>query len=56
MELTNGFIERIRIGIHEEPHPKVRVVMDFKPGRDYTVEQLFYKKENYYTLMVKPRK
>ncbi|MDZ7695623.1 MAG: AMIN domain-containing protein [Deltaproteobacteria bacterium] len=54
-ELENGYIERIRIGIHGEPQPKVRVVMDFKPGADYAVEQLFYKKENYYTLMVKPR-
>ncbi len=54
-EVENGYIERIRIGIHDEPKPKVRVVMDFTPGADYTVEQLFYKKENYYTLMVKPR-
>ena len=54
-ELENGYIERIRIGIHDEPQPKVRVVMDFKPGADYTVEQLFYEKENYYTFIIKPR-
>lgn len=55
-ELNSGHIERIRIGIHGQPQSKVRVVMDFRPGRDYTIEQLFYKKENYYTLMVSARK
>lgn len=54
-ELKKGHIERIRIGIHDGPQSKVRVVMDFKPGQDYTIEQLFYKKENYYALMVKAR-
>lgn len=54
-ELKSGHIERIRIGIHGQSRSKVRVVMDFRPGQDYTIEQLFYKKENYYTLMVRAR-
>jgi hypothetical protein len=55
-ELKGGYIQRIRIGIHHKPRSKVRVVLDFRPGQDYAVEQVFYKKNNYYTLIVKPRK
>lgn len=55
-ELERGSVQRIRIGIHHEPQPKIRVVLDFRPGQDYSVEQVFYKKDNYYTLIIKPRK
>ena len=44
---TNGkFIKRIRIGIHEEPHPKTRVVFDLLPDKKIDFKQDFDRKKN----------
>ena len=52
IEVNNGFIERIRIGMHKWPKLKVRVVLDLVPGRDYTLERSLVDKENCYVLEV----
>ena len=39
-------VRNIRIGVHSEPSPKVRVVLDLQPGRKYTYTKDFVKQEN----------
>ncbi|MFZ3048075.1 MAG: AMIN domain-containing protein [Desulfatirhabdiaceae bacterium] len=55
IEINGKFIQRIRIGIHKEPARKTRVVLDLVPSRDYEVEQLFYQKDNTYSLKIQLR-
>ncbi len=43
-------VRKIRIGQHEFPQEKVRVVIELAPDQKYSVEQVFYKKTNRYTL------
>jgi len=50
--LANGkYIERIRTVIHQDPE-KVRVVLDLAANRDYDLQQVFYKKESLFVLIV----
>jgi SH3-like domain-containing protein len=53
---VNGrLIQKIRIGVHDDgADSKIRVVTDLRSDRDYEVEQVFFKKENIYTLTFKP--
>ncbi|MEZ4525423.1 MAG: SH3 domain-containing protein [Desulfobacterales bacterium] len=52
---VNGkLIRTIRLGIHKGSRPKVRVVVDLDPRKKYGVEQVFFKKDNLYTLIFKP--
>lgn len=53
IEVNGVYLKRIRLGIHEGPPSKLRVVLDMTPNRSYSVKQTFYKKENYYTLTLK---
>ena len=46
-------VRKIRIGYHQSPEEKVRVVIDLSPDKKYSVEQIFYKKTNLYTLTFK---
>lgn len=53
--VNGGLIQKIRVGVHEEgAESKIRVVTDLRSDRDYEVEQVFFKKENIYTLTFKP--
>lgn len=50
---TNGdFVRLIRVGIHDLPDNKVRAVMDLNPAYNYFIEQIFYKKDNIYTIEI----
>jgi hypothetical protein len=52
---VNGkLIRKIRIGIHKGPRPKVRVVVDLDPDKKYSVEQVFFKQSNRYSLTFRP--
>lgn len=53
MDVNGTYLKKIRVGIHEGPPSKLRVVLDMVPNRNYSVKQTFYKKENYYTLTLK---
>jgi len=55
IEVNNGIVEKIRIGIHKWPKSKVRVVLDLVPERNYEIDQIFLEKENYYVLVVKAK-
>jgi len=54
--VKTGVVKRVRVGVHKGSKPKVRVVLDLNAGQNYTVEQFFYEKENYYALMVNSAK
>ena len=49
---TNGqYIERIRTAKHHDPE-KVRVVLDLRPNRDYDLQQVFFRNDNLFVLIV----
>ncbi len=52
LSVKTGVVKRIRVGVHKGSKPKVRVVLDLNAGQNYSVEQFFFEKENYYALMV----
>ncbi|HKI48130.1 MAG TPA: SH3 domain-containing protein [Desulfobacteria bacterium] len=52
VQVNNGVVKRIRVGVHKGAKPKTRVVLDLSAGQNYAVEQFFFEKENYYALMV----
>ncbi|MDM8522906.1 SH3 domain-containing protein [Desulfococcaceae bacterium HSG8] len=55
IKVRGRFIRRIRVGIHKDTgDPKIRVVTDLASDQNYEVEQVFFKKENLYTLTFKP--
>lgn len=53
IEIGDGVIERIRIGIHKAPKPKIRFVLDLVSGPYYLVDQFFFKENNRYVVSVK---
>lgn len=53
---VNGkYVLQIRTGIHPPPEPKTRVVLDLVPEHDYEVEQLFFEKENRYSIIIREK-
>lgn len=54
IDIHGEFVQQIRIGVHKQGRPKIRVVMDLAPDQKYGVDQVFFKKENLYTLTFKP--
>ena len=53
-KVSGKFIQQIRIGIHKGNKPKIRVVLDLVPEKQYKVKQLFFKEDHVYTLIVGP--
>jgi hypothetical protein len=54
---VNGkFIQQIRTGIHPPPESKSRIVIDLAPQHDYEVEQLYYQKDNIYSMVIREKK
>jgi len=53
IEVNGRFIHQIRTAVHRGARPKVRVVLDFMPKKNYEVEQIFFKKEKLYILIVR---
>ncbi|MFH0812237.1 MAG: AMIN domain-containing protein [Pseudomonadota bacterium] len=50
---TNGdFIQCIRVGIHPSASSKVRVVLDLVPYQSYDIQQIFFRKDNTFVLIV----
>lgn len=53
---VNGkYVLQVRTGIHPPPEPKTRVVLDLAPNHDYEVEQLFYEKDNRYSMIIREK-
>jgi len=53
IKVNGRLIHQIRAAIHGGKSPKVRVVLDLVPGKNYEIEQVFYKKDNLYVITVK---
>jgi hypothetical protein len=53
IKVNGRLIQQIRTAVYQGKNPKVRVVLDLVPGKNYEVEQIFYKKENLYVITVK---
>jgi hypothetical protein len=53
IKVNGRLIQQIRTAVHPGENPKIRVVLDLVPGKNYDVEQIFYKKENLYVIIVK---
>lgn len=50
--VANGkYVERIRAANHKNPD-KVRVVLDLAPDKDYDLQQVFFKNDNLFVLIV----
>jgi hypothetical protein len=50
---TNGkLIKNIRVGVHASSAPKIRVVLDLNPDRDYDIQQQFFRKESIFIITV----
>jgi hypothetical protein len=53
--INGKYILQVRTGIHPPPEPKSRVVIDLVPDHDYEVEQLFYEKNNRYSMIIREK-
>jgi hypothetical protein len=52
---TDGtFVLLIRVGIYHPPDPKIRVVLDLSPKKNYTIEQIFFQKDTTFALIIRP--
>jgi len=53
--INGKYVLQVRTGIHPQPEPKSRVVIDLVPSHDYEVEQLFYEKDNRYSMIIREK-
>ena len=55
IDVNGKIIKRIRIGIHEDPEPRVRVVLDLvvREKNDYEVQPVSYNDADIYAIIVK---
>lgn len=51
IEANGKLVEKIRVAEHKEP-AKIRVVLDLTPGNDYDLQQVFFKEDNLFVLIV----
>jgi hypothetical protein len=50
--LANGnYVEQIRIVEHQDPE-KIQVVVDLYPDQDYDLQQVFFRKDNLFVLII----
>ncbi len=56
IKINCRLIQQIRTAVHRGKDPKVRVVVDLVPGKNYGVERIFYKKDNLYVIIVKEQR
>jgi len=55
LPINGKYVLQVRTGIHPPPDPKSRVVIDLAPNHDYEVEQLFYEKNNRYSMIIREK-
>ncbi len=53
IEVNGGIIQQINIEPSNTVESKVRIVLNLAPGNSYNVQPVFYKKNNYYALVIK---
>lgn len=54
VKANNTLVKGIRVGVHGQPAPKTRVVLDLEPGRKYTYSREFVKAENVLNVILVP--
>jgi len=52
IDVNNGMIEKIRIGLHQRPQSKVRVVLDLVPGRQYEIKDVSKERAGAFVLQI----
>lgn len=52
MTVGGKLVQRIRVGVHSEKSPKVRVVLDIAPNLKYEMKHFFSDKENRYVVVL----
>ncbi len=52
LETGGKYIKRVRAAIHKYP-AKIRVILDLEQGRDYDLQQVFFKHDNLFVITVK---
>jgi nitrous oxidase accessory protein NosD len=50
--INNSMIQTIRIGLHQRPQAKVRVVLDLAPGRRYEPKQVSLEGEDCFVMEI----
>ncbi|MCD6298965.1 MAG: hypothetical protein J7M30_17620 [Deltaproteobacteria bacterium] len=53
IKVNGRLVQQIRTAVYRGKNPKIKVVLDLVPGKNYEVEQIFYKKDNRYVIAVK---
>ncbi len=51
LQLNGKYVSRIRVAKHKNPD-KIRVVLDLVPNRNYDLQQVFFKEENLFMIVV----
>lgn len=54
IQVEDGVLNQIRMGYHNKPKPKLRSVLDLVGGPNYTVDHVFFEKDNHYVIYIKP--
>ena len=54
LDVNDGVVARIRVGLHDGNAPKTRLVVDLVPGRRYRVDERFSQTNRRYVLRVHP--
>ncbi|RTZ98810.1 MAG: hypothetical protein DSY90_03075 [Deltaproteobacteria bacterium] len=53
VEYETGLVRAVRTGIHAGEKPKIRIVVDLVPGRDYIIEKSFILEENVFLVDIR---
>jgi SH3-like domain-containing protein len=51
-DVDGNLIQNVRIGIHKGTDPKIRVVIDLVPEKQYEIRPVFFKDDNLFTVIV----
>ena len=54
IDVNSEYLRQIRTAFHTSPEKKVRIVLDFEPGKGFTTNQRFMNQEKHYVIEVKP--
>ena len=55
IQLNGRLIQQIRTGFYGGTRPKLRIVLDLVPGKNYEVDQVYYRKNKLYTITLKEK-
>jgi SH3-like domain-containing protein len=56
VDVNGSLIQKVRIGTHKGTDPKIRVVIDLVPEKQYEIRPVFFKDDNLFTVIVQSGK